>query len=256
MLEKLTKKKLQTPGNQKKLSRPNKKMSTIMRATSDFNFSAFSVDPNAVATKHGRGVFLNTVYKENGTYQRVKMQTPLLKAPFGLSTWSNEGEADKHTLSLNLAPCDGNDEAVREFYEWLERLDAVIVQHIFEHQGELFPQVKARGEKMSRDTIRQLYYGYVKPPVDPTYPATTRVKVQEYFGKTPAVFNQQREKVGFEAIQKGAKVIGIVELGSVWLSPTQITASLRLAQLQVVQEPVFESPEEDFFMFESQQFQD
>jgi hypothetical protein len=229
----------------------------IMRRSTDFNFAAFSIDPNAVATKHGRGVFLNTIYKENGTHQRVKMQTPLLKAPFGLSTWSNEGEADKHTLSLNLAPCDGNDEAVREFYEWLERLDAVIVQHIFEHQGELFPQVKARGQKMSRDTIRQLYSGFVKPPSNADFPATTRIKVQEVFGRMPAIFNQKREKVGLEAIQKGTHVIGIVDLGSIWLSPTQITASLRLVQLQVVSGPVFEEPEEDVFMFDDNgQFSD
>jgi len=223
-----------------------------MRYPSEFNFAAFSIDPNTVTTKHQRGVFLNTIYKENGTHKRVKLQTPLLKAPFGLSTWhTGEGEEDKHTLSLNLAPCDGNEDAVKNFYEWLERLDAVIVQHIFEHQGELFPTVKARGQKMSRDTIRQLFAGYVRTSKDPSYPATTRLKVQELFGKFPTIFNQKREKVGLEAIVKGAQVIGIVELGSIWLSPAQITASLRLVQLQIVNEPSFEPPEdEDVFMFE------
>ncbi len=224
-----------------------------MRSPSEFNFAAFSIEPNTVATKHQRGVFLNTIYKENGTHKRIKLQTPLLKAPFGLSTWHTPSpeEVDKYTLSLNLAPCDGNDDAVKNFYEWLERLDAVIVQHIFEHQGELFPPVKARGQKMSRDTIRQLYSGYVKPPKDPSFPATTRVKVQELFGKFPAIFNQKREKIGLEEVVKGAQVIGIVELGSIWLSPAQITASLRLVQLQIVHEPSLEAPdEEDVFMFE------
>ena len=224
-----------------------------MRSPSEFNFAAFSIDPNTVATKNQRGVFLNTIYKENGTHKRVKLQTPLLKAPFGLSTWHTAppGEVDNHTLSLNLAPCDGNEHAVKDFYEWLERLDAVIVQHIFEHQGELFPAVKARGQKMSRDTIRQLYGGYVRTSKDQSYPATTRIKVQELFGKFPTIYNQKREKVGLEAIVKGTQVVAIVELGSIWLSPALITASLRLVQLQIVHEPSFESPEdEDVFMFE------
>lgn len=229
-------------------------MTTPMRSPSEFSFAHFGIDTNTTPLKNGRGVFLNTTYKDNGFNKKVRLQTPKLRAPFGLSRWS-DGESEKLTLSLSLEPLDGNDKEVQAFYEWLERLDAVIVQHVFEHQTDLFPHLKQKGQRLSRDTILQLYSGLVRPSQNADFAPTTRIKVQEVFGKWPSVYDAQREKVGYESIQKGCQVIGIVELGSIWVSATQLTASLRLVQLQVIETPA--APvDEDIFMFDNGQFED
>jgi hypothetical protein len=227
-------------------------MATIFRNVRDFIWGCHSIDPTPSPLKNGRGLFLNHVYKNNGFHQRIKLQTPQLRAPFGLSTWTQDGDAEKHTLSLNLAAVGDNEDEVKEFYQFLERLDAVIITHIHENQLDLFPHLKLKGQRWSRDFIHNLYGGYVRPASNPDFPPQTRIKVQEIFGKMPSVYDAQKMKITLDKIPRGSHVVAIVDLGSVWVSSTQITASLRLVQLQVLDAPQPPALEEDVFMFESQ----
>lgn len=171
----------------------------------------------------GKAVYINI------NNNRVRLQFPNMRAPFGLSAYTDEA-TKKTSYSLDLS----FDPEVKEFQELMESIDEKVLSTVTSNSKEWL------GKQFNESVIREaLYKPMVKPSTKGDYPATVKLKVlvDNGTGKfVPEAYNMKtHELVDVDTIEKGQRVHCIVEFSQIWFIDNKFGVSLRL--LQVALEP-------------------
>ena len=182
-------------------------------SVSDIKFS--DVRKNA---RGGKAVYLN--HKAGG---KIMLKLPALRAPFGLSTFTEEATGKVTSTSL---PLSVDNAAV---VDKLDEINKAVLDFVVEHCEEIM------GKKMSRDSLTDQYKSPFKPATKEGYapilnlkvisdPATGKVKTESY--------NSEGVDVPLDTLEKGQNVTTLVELSQIWRTPAGFGLTFRVHQVK------------------------
>jgi len=177
--------------------------------------------PMTKTSKGSKMVYINTPHK-----QRVRVQTPPMKAVFGLSKFE-DGTSGSISYSLDLS-FNGREDNPKldNFLTRLREMDAHLLETAHQRAAEWF------GKDMSKEILSEFHRTSVRDPSDPKYQPTVRLKVTPY----SEIYDEQHAKVDMEQIAKGSTVRAIIE-PSFWLVNKSFGISLRILQLEILSRP-------------------
>ena len=191
---------------------------TIQRSS---EFSANSVGFSKLRKNKNGG---KTVYINAGDNKKLYLQLPFMRSPYGLSAFTDEGTG-RTTYSLDLSFDSDNTEAM-ELHDSLKELDELIVNTVAENSKEWL------GKEFNVAVLREaLYKPIVRPGKEP-YPSTLKLKVATKPDGTfvPEAYNSRKESVTLDTIEKGQKVMAIVDVSSIWFIDNKFGVTIRLQQ--------------------------
>lgn len=169
----------------------------------------------------GKAVYLN-----GAGNKKLYLQFPYMRAPFGLSTFVDEA-TKKTSYSLDLS-FDKNDESILKLQDTFKKFDELVVKIVSENSQEWL------GKKYNEAVIKEALYKPLVRPGKGDYPATMKLKVlidQKTSEFVPEAYNTNREKVEMSSIEKGQKVMCIVDLNQIWFIDNKFGISARLQQV-------------------------
>ena len=175
----------------------------------------------------------NIVYIKYGSMKKLTLQTPLMSAPFGISTYVDEKtNIKKHTIDVSFNNAS-DDPKIEMFQNKMQEFDEYLISQGAANSKAWF------GKNQKREVVEALYRPLVKPAKDPEkYAPTMKVKIQskdEDFLVEAYKYND-RTKFDFKDIAKGAKIQMILEVSSVWfVGKTQFGITWVLKQVRVQQ---------------------
>ena len=189
---------------------------------------ASTFDPSAVTFSKlrknkngGKAVYLN------GTGNRkLYVQFPYMRVPFGLSSFVDEA-TKKTSYSLDLS-FDKNDESLMKLQALLKKFDENVINMVCENSAEWL------GKKYNAAVIKEALYKPLIRPGKDDYPCTMKLKVladARTGAFVPEAYNTAREQVPLDSIEKGQKVMCIVDINQIWFIDNKFGISARLQQV-------------------------
>ena len=170
------------------------------------------------------------VYMSYNDKKNIVMQTPMLSAPFGLSTYTDEKTGiTKFSLDVSFKGME-NDQKIHTFYDKMEALDNHILSLAEENSKEWL------GKKMSREVVEALYRPIIKQAKDPEkYSPTMKFKITNTSKGDINVeaYDNERNRVDMKDIIQGSKVRCIIECSSIWFVNKQFGVSWKLLQTEI-----------------------
>jgi hypothetical protein len=167
----------------------------------------------------GKSVYLNGVNN-----RKLHLEIPKMRAPFGLSTFTDEA-SKKITYSLDLS-LDADPE-IQEFAKKMQELDDLIIKTVADNSIEWL------GKKYGIPVIKEALYKPLVKPGKGDYPGTIKLKILQD-AKTgefvPEAYNYQRENVELTSIEKGQRIKCIVDIAQIWFIDNKFGVSVRLLQ--------------------------
>ena len=169
-------------------------------------------------------------YKVDGKSQKLVIQTPKMFAPFGASTFKQDGKPDqmpKYDVQLSL---DTKDKKIKALKEFLEGLDELVCKHAASNK-EWLKQLAYKNKKkktvdeVAEDLEDNKYTPIFKAPRDEKYPGTFKAKVPvDWKTQQPAVQlygrNKQKLELTFDNIEqllpKLLEIKALVQISHVW----------------------------------------
>ena len=199
-------------------------MSLAITKASEFNPSDVSFSKMRKNKNGGKAVYLN-----KGGNNKLYIQFPKLRCPYGLSAFTDEG-TNRTSYSLDLAFDTDNPEAM-ELRKKFEELDEIIVNTVAEHSVEWL------GKAFNVEVLKQALYKPLVRVGKEEYPATIKLKVltKSDGGFVPESYNMQRQAIPLDSVEKGAKVYTIVDLNQIWFIDNKFGVTIRLSQALVEQ---------------------
>lgn len=198
----------------------------------DFDPSLINFEP--VSKNKMGGKMVRITY--GPTKQPIRIQTPELYLPFGVSVYTDE-KSGEVSQSIDAAFRGyKEDTRVKKFYDTMNAIDEKIVKACAERSSEWL------GKPMSMDVIREFFRPLVKPPREEKYSPLLKIKVASLNrnGQLPKVFDiedvQEPKDMGY--IMKGTVAKLIVTIPMVWFVNKTFGVSARLFQAAVVSRPV------------------
>lgn len=211
--------------------------------TSAVNFSKFRKNKNG-----GKAVYLNS-----GTGSLL-IQLPYMRAPFGLSNFTDEASG-KTSYSLDLS-LDTSDPAVAEFHNKLNELDDLVLDTVLANAKEWLGK-----DDLNKSELKKFCYKPLVRPSKGDYPSNMKLKILTDLRSGDFIaeaYNAQRSRVALDTIEKGQKIMAIVDFNSIWFIDNKFGITPRLKQcllepskklpsfaFQGVPEPQNEEEEED-----------
>jgi hypothetical protein len=178
-------------------------------SSSTFNFSDLRKN-----SKGGKVVYLSGPNKE-----KLHIQFPKLRAPFGLSEYVDQNSGNSsYSLDLSL-------ENQPELLEKLKAIDDAVIKRAAANAKEWL------GKKHSEAVIRDvLYRPMVRMPSDDKYSPTIKLKILKDRDGTfvPECFNNKRERVGLDTLEKGQSVTAIAVVPQIWIIDGKFGVTMRL----------------------------
>ena len=174
----------------------------------------------------------NVVYLKYDGNQKMVLQTPIVSAPFGLSTFTDDKTGvTKYSLDLSFRGME-DDPKVQQFHDKMVELDAALIAEGVKNSKDWF------GKKVSKEVVENFYRPLVKPAKDPSkYAPTMKCKVMTNRNGSIAcdAFDHTKNKVDLsEALVGGCKVQAILEANSVWfVNKTMYGISWRVIQVRI-----------------------
>lgn len=196
-----------------------------------FDFDPAKVTFSPATTNRNGGKIVYVKYGPQN--QPLQLQTPVVDAPFGVSAFrdKNTGELQSYSVDISWRDAD-KDPKIKALYDRIQGLDEALVNVSTERSAEWM------GAKKTRELMTEFCQPLVKPPKDPKYAPTTKVKVALRNGEPKVlVYDERAQPVALDYIGKNSKVKFILELTSVWFVNKQLGMTLRAAQIQVVSKP-------------------
>jgi hypothetical protein len=200
----------------------------------EFNIKNITYSDVRMSDNGGKMVYLS--YKK----EPLILQTPPMKAPFGLSKWDNDGKnaAPKFTLDLSFGGMD-NTPNIQMFYDVCESLDKRLVEDGFNHQATWF-----KGKKYgSTEIVEALYTPVIKYAKDKEtgertdkYAPTIKVTVPFRDGNFDClVFDEHRNPIDLKDVEtKGGRVTALLRLSGIWFAGGKFGISWRVLQMKLV----------------------
>ena len=194
-------------------------MSLAIQRSSDF--SPASVGFSKLRKNKNGG---KTVYLTGGDNKKLYLQLPFMRSPYGLSAFTDEGTG-RTTYSLDLSFDPDNADAM-DLHTKLKELDEIIVKTVAENSKEWL------GKEFNVAVLREaLYKPLVRPGKEP-YPSTLKLKIatKPDGSFVPEAYNMQKEAVPLDGVEKGQKVMAIVDVSSIWFIDNKFGVTVRLQQ--------------------------
>ena len=196
---------------------------TIQRST---EFTPTSIGFSKLRKNKNGG---KTVYLNNGDNKKLYLQLPFLRSPYGLSAFTDEGTG-RTTYSLDLSFDPDNTEAM-ELHAKFKELDDIIVNTVANNSKEWL------GKEFNVAVLREaLYKPMVRPNKEP-YPSTLKLKIATKPDGSfiPEAYNMKKEPTSLDTIEKGQKVMSIVDVSSIWFIDNKFGVTIRLQQVLIEQ---------------------
>jgi len=194
-------------------------MSLAIQRSSEFNASSVVFSKLRKNKNGGKTVYLN-----GGDNKKLYLQLPFMRSPYGLSAFTDEGTG-RTSYSLDLSFDSDNAEAM-ELHDKLKELDNLIVETVAKNSKEWL------GKEFNVAVLREaLYKPLVRPGKEP-YPSTIKLKIatKPDGSFVPEAYNMQKEQVTLDTIEKGQKVMAIVDVSSIWFIDNKFGVTVRLQQ--------------------------
>ena len=200
--------------------------STMITLPKNFNASELtneSVKTNALGGK--------VVYLKYNDQKKITMQTPLVAAPFGLSTYTDEKTGiTKYSIDMSFKGSEA-DPKIKTLQQKMEDMDNYILTLAEKNSKEWL------GKKMSKEVVEALYRPIVKQAKDPEkYAPTMKMKITNSTKGDMNVeaYNTKRERVDLkEELTQGSRIRCLMECSSIWFVNKQFGVSWRLVQVEV-----------------------
>jgi hypothetical protein len=195
----------------------------------DLNYSEVKKTPSG-----GKSVHIN---RDNT--QGIIIQTPFMKAPFGIKTFDEE--SNKFTLELSLNKMD-TDKNIKKFHDSLEIFDSKIVKDGVKNSIPWFNK-----SKITEDVLKALYNPTLRlskdretGEPDGRYPPTLRIKIPFYDDKWQCkVFDENKTKIDTDLrdiLTPGCEVKALIKCGGLWFISGKYGCTWKGIQL-VVKKP-------------------
>ena len=167
-----------------------------------------------------------TVYLSGSNNSKLYVQLPFMKAPYGLGSYTDEATR-KTTYSLDLS-LDPSDPAMADLEQKLTLFDERILNTVVANSQEWL------GKKYTKSVLQEaLFKPLVRPSKNGDYPSTIKLKVLQdsKSGKfIPEAYNTRREQVPLDSIEKGQKVMAIIDINQIWFIDNKFGVTVRLQQ--------------------------
>lgn len=199
-------------------------MSLSIQQSSEFNPSAVKFSKLRKNKNGGKAVYIN-----NSDSKKIYVQFPYMRSPYGLSTFTDE-TTGRTSYSLDLSFDSDNADAMA-LCEKLKTLDDLVVETVAKNSKEWL------GKEYNVAVLREaLYKPLVRPSKEP-YPSTIKLKVltKPDGSFVPEAYNTQRESVPLDSIEKGQRVLTIIDLNQIWFIDNKFGVTVRLQQVLVQQ---------------------
>lgn len=161
----------------------------------------------------------------------IMIQTPVMRAPFGLSEFmpdNGTGEA-KYSIDVSFSGYQ-EDAKIAKFMQVVKAVDEHMVTMGVEHSVEWF------GKKMSREVVEELYRPLIKESKQPEkYAPTCKCKIRSIH-KVDA-FTKEREPFSVADLQPGSSIKMILEFAPIWFVNKQFGVTLNILQLEFTEAP-------------------
>lgn len=173
------------------------------------------------SAKGQKMIFINTP-----TGSKVKVQTPAMRSPFGLSTFNDTQTGSSSTsLDISFNGAESNPK-LEHFLKVCRELDEVVLDVAHKNSEELF------GKKLSKEILSEFHRPVTRDPSDPKYAPTVRLKITPY----SEIYDENQQRCDPESITKGSVVRAIFE-PSFWIVNKSFGVSLRVVQLAIIERP-------------------
>jgi hypothetical protein len=193
-------------------------MALSITKISDLSVSDIKFSDVRKNSKGGKVVYLN--HKSGG---KLMLKLPALRAPFGLSTFTDEGTGKVTSTNLPLS-VDNPAVATR-----LDEINKSVLDFVVLHCEEIM------GKKMSRDTLAEMFKAPFKPAAKEGYapllnlkvitdPTTGVIKTESY--------DSTGTDVPLDSLEKGQQVTTLIELSQIWRTPAGFGATYRVHQVK------------------------
>jgi|TARA_B100001094_G_scaffold269768_1_gene274123 hypothetical protein len=199
-------------------------MSLSIQQSSEFTSSAIKFSKLRKNKNGGKAVYIN-----NSDGKKLYLQLPYMRSPYGLSTFTDESTG-RTSYSLDLSFDTDNAEA-SELCEKLKELDELVVNTVAKNSKEWM------GKEFNVAVLKEaLYKPLVRPSKEP-YPSTVKLKIltKPDGSFVPEAYNTQRESIPLESIEKGQRVLTIIDLNQIWFIDNKFGVTVRLQQVLVEQ---------------------
>jgi hypothetical protein len=183
-------------------------------------------------------------YNIDGKSQKLIIQTPKMFAPFGASTFKQDGKPDqmpKYDVQMSL---DTKDKRIKALKEFLESLDELVCKHAASNKNWLKTLAYKNKKKKSKDEVAEdlednKYTSIYKEPRDEKYPGTFKAKIPiDYKTQKPATQlyskNKQKLELTFDNIEqllpKLSEIKGLIQISHVWFVSGKFGVVIKMLQ--------------------------
>lgn len=167
------------------------------------------------------------VYANGRHGGKVRIQTPVMGAPFGVSKFDDTATGNSsYSLDLSFREVD-TDPKIAKFLETCRDFDNYVLDVAVKNSKDWL------GKDMSREIVQEFYRSMVRDPSNDKYKPTIRLKISPY----TEFYDENHSRVDLDYVTKGSQVRCIVEVNT-WFVNKSFGVSLRILQAQVVSRPV------------------
>lgn len=192
-------------------------MALQITLASDFQSSAINFSTMRKNKMGGKTVYLS----KNGK-DKIFLQLPYMRSPFGLSSYTDESsKRTSYSLDLSL------DENVGEVENLFKSIDELILKTVHDNSVEWL------GKQYNIEVMREALYKPLVRPGKGDYPGTIKLKVMTDMRTgdfIPEAYDSARSLVPLDSIEKGQRVMVIIDLSQIWFIDNKFGVSVRLQQ--------------------------
>jgi hypothetical protein len=195
-------------------------MALQIQLSTDFQTSAVNFSKLRKNKNGGKAIYLSN----NGN--QFLMQLPFMRAPFGLSSYTDPAtnKVTSHSLDLSF---DKSEPGVEELESKFKELDELIINTVAENSQEWL------GKNFNKAVLKEALYKPIVKPSKGDYASTIKLKIltDARTGEfIPESYNSRREAVTLDSIEKGQKVMSIVDFNQIWFIDNKFGVTVRLKQ--------------------------
>lgn len=192
-------------------------MAAAIPNLTEINFSGLTIsDPKALS--HGGKL----IYISNANKKPFVFKTPMLRAPFGMSTYQNQ----KYYLNMSLDDVD-------DFKEKLLNLQQIVIDEALVKSHSWFKK------SCTRDEIQQMFTPSVKysePRDGKSYAPTVQFSVPFKNDKFDCdAYDEEKNAIdiSLKNIPRGSMVSAIAQCSGVWIAGSKFGLTMKIVQMKV-----------------------
>ena len=199
-------------------------MSLAIQKFSDFNANNVSFSKLRKNKNGGKAVYLNS--SDN---KKIFFQLPFIRSPYCLSVYTDE-TSGRTSYSLDLSFDPDNAEST-QLLKAMTELDELVVNTVANNSKEWL------GKNFNVAVLKEALYKPIVRPGKEQYPSTMKLKIltKSDGSFVPEAYSMKRERVSLDSVEKGQKVVAIIDLNQIWFIDNKFGVTIRLQQVLLEQ---------------------